>query len=143
MSKPPAPRALDKAAILWHNSRVKEDTVSHRARRWLLFLLAMAFGLGLGLYYGWVLNPVRYVNTTPATLRLDYKTDFVLMVAEGYRLDGDLNLARYFLAPLGEEPEAMVAKALAYATQLGYASPDLLVMRDLLRDLRQSSGGGP
>ncbi len=108
-----------------------------RRKRWLAFGVAVAFGLALGLYYGWMVNPVRYVDTAPATLRLDYKTDFVLMVAEGYRLDGDLELARYYLALLGEEPEAMVSQALAYATQLGYASPDLLVMRDLLRDLRQ------
>jgi hypothetical protein len=35
-----------------------------------------------GLLYGWMVNPVRYVNTTPDTLRADYQLDYVLMVAE-------------------------------------------------------------
>ncbi len=112
--------------------------MSERRKRWLRFLFAIAVGLGLGLYYGWVINPVQVVDTTPATLRQDYKTDFVLMVAEGYHLDGDLTTARQHLALLGNDPETVVAQALEYATELGYAPPDLYLMRDLLMALRQS-----
>ena len=49
--------------------------------RWFLFFLSIALGLAAGLYYGWVINPVEYVNTTPDTLRVDYQADYVLMVA--------------------------------------------------------------
>jgi hypothetical protein len=49
--------------------------------RWTRFLIAIAVGLALGLLYGWVLSPVKYVDTTPNTLRADYQTDYVLMVA--------------------------------------------------------------
>ena len=113
--------------------------MTERRKRWLRFFFAIAVGLGLGLYYGWVLNPVDIVDTTPATLRQDYKTDFVLMVAEGYHLDGDLETARQHLALLGNDPETVVAQALEYASQLGYAPPDLYLMRDLLMALRQKS----
>jgi len=117
--------------------------VTERRKRWLRFLFAIAVGLGLGLFYGWVVNPVQVVDTTPATLRQDYKTDFVLMVAEGYHLDGDLDKARQYLALLGEEPATVTAQALQYATEVGYAPPDLYLMRDLLMALRQAAPASP
>ena len=57
--------------------------------RWILFIIAILAGAGLGLLYGWVINPVDYVDTAPDTLRIDYKTDFVLMVAEAYQGESD------------------------------------------------------
>ena len=51
--------------------------------RWILFIFAILVGAGLGLLYGWVINPVDYVDTTPDTLRIDYKTDYVLMDTPG------------------------------------------------------------
>ena len=113
--------------------------MNQRRKRWIRFILAITAGLGLGLLYGWVINPVEYVDTTPATLRQDYKTDFVLMVAEGYHLDGDLDAARRYLTLLGEDPETLVAQAIRYADDLGYSPPDLYLMRDLLTALRQAA----
>lgn len=56
-------------------------------------LLGLALGLGLGLLVGWVLWPVQYTNTAPAQLRQDYRTDYILMVAAAYRVEGDLEAA--------------------------------------------------
>ena len=50
-------------------------------KRWFLFALAIAAGLGLGLYYGWVVSPVAYVDTNPTTLRLDFRADYTLTLA--------------------------------------------------------------
>ncbi len=113
--------------------------MSERRKRWLRFIVAIAVGVGLGLAYGWLINPVEYVDTSPATLRQDYKADFVLMVAEGYHLDGDLDAARQNLALLGDDPQTVVAQALQYATEIGYTPPDLYLMRDLLMALRQAA----
>jgi hypothetical protein len=44
--------------------------------RWTLFFIVLLLGLGLGLLYGWVINPVSYQDTTLDTLRIDYKTDY-------------------------------------------------------------------
>ncbi len=106
-----------------------------RRRRWLFFLLSIGLGLALGLYYGWVVRPVRYVDTTPDTLRQDYKTDFVLMVAEAWEATQDLALARRYLALLGGTPQEQVARALDYAVQVGYGPQDLHRLRTLLRAL--------
>ncbi|MCS7283342.1 MAG: hypothetical protein NZ769_08365 [Anaerolineae bacterium] len=82
-------------------------------------LLGLALGLGLGLLVGWVLWPVQYTNTAPAQLRQDYRTDYILMVAAAYRVEGDPEAARGRLAqldpedpsrPLVELTEALIAQ---------------------------------
>lgn len=108
--------------------------------RWLLFLLSIALGATLGLLYGWVINPVEYVDTTPDSLRADYKTDYVLMVSEAYTLDHDLTAAARRLALLGDlEPLEYVRQAIMFGTQVGYSEADLTLMRQLASDL-QSQG---
>jgi hypothetical protein len=99
--------------------------------RWIRFILVMFVGIAGGLLYGWVLNPVKYVDTTPDTLRIDYKTDYVLMVAETYSADKDLDLAVRRLSILGESPAEMTLQAILFAEQNGYTDNDLLLMRTL------------
>jgi hypothetical protein len=100
--------------------------------RWIRFLVAIAVGVGLGLLYGWVINPVEYVDTSPGTLKLDYKTDYVLMVAESYHSDGDLSKAALRLALLQQMPLSdLVQKALLFAQKVGYADSDLALLQDL------------
>jgi hypothetical protein len=100
--------------------------------RWLLFLIAIAIGAAAGLYYGWVLNPVKYVDMTPDSLRIDYKTDYVLMVAEAYHTEGDLAVAVRRLAVLGDTPPAeIVANATLYAAQHGWPETDLVQIKTL------------
>lgn len=108
--------------------------------RWIGFLLAIAVGVGLGLLYGWVINPVEYTDTAPNTLRIDYKTDYVLMVAEAYQTEKDLPLALRRLALLGNAPpEQVVQQALLFARQAGYLETDLAKMQDLLTALQALS----
>jgi hypothetical protein len=100
--------------------------------RWFLFFITVALGLAAGLYYGWVINPVEYVNTTPDSLRADYKADYVLMVAESYNANGDLNLAVQRLALLGDTPTAeVVANATLFAVKNNYNQADLALMQRL------------
>jgi hypothetical protein len=96
------------------------------SRRLLGFLIAIGVGIVAGLLYGWVINPVKYVDTTPDTLRSDYKTDYVLMVAEVYRANPDLSQAAHRLGPLGSQiPADLTRQAAAAARQGGYSKADL------------------
>lgn len=107
--------------------------------RWVRFFIAILVGIGLGLLYGWVISPVEYVNTTPDTLRIDYKTDYILMTAEAYKGDGNLPEAVRRLALLGEAPPGeMVYQAIIFAQKLGYADDDLALMQNLLNALQVS-----
>ena len=100
--------------------------------RWSKFLIAVILGAAVGMFYGWVVNPVEYVDIAPASLRVDYKTDYVLMIAEAYQAEHDLGLAVRRLAVLGSAaPKDIVANALSYALQHDYASQDLSLLQSL------------
>lgn len=116
--------------------------MTSRKARWLAFFVAIAVGMGIGLYYGWAVSPVSYVDTAPNTLRADYKADFVLMVAEAYQADGDLEAARRELALVGSNAPAVVEEAIAFGASHGYASQDLFVLRELLNALQSQPVGG-
>lgn len=100
--------------------------------RWTLFFLVILLGLGLGLVYGWVINPVSFQDTTFSSLRIDYKTDYTLMVAEVYHQDNDLEWALNQLTLL-EDPTPLdsVDNALRFASQADYTLPDMFLLRDL------------
>jgi hypothetical protein len=114
-------------------------------RRWIWFIIVVLLGIGVGLLYGWVINPVKYVDTTPAKLRSDYQADYILMVAEAYQAEGDLDLAARRLAVLGDSPPAeIVRQAMILAVQIQYADSDQELLSQLASALQTwspSSGG--
>jgi hypothetical protein len=106
--------------------------------RWTLFIIILLLGLGLGLVYGWVVNPVSYQDTTLDSLRIDYKTDYTLMVAEVYHQDGDLDWALNRLTLLEDKyPIISVENALKFASQAEYTLPDMFLLRDLHNALKE------
>ena len=101
-------------------------------RRWIFFIVSLALGLGLGLYYGWVVSPVQYVDMTPSTLRADFRADYTLMVAEVFKSDQNIDVAARRMALLGSQPPAEIAaQALASAQQYGYSAPDITLLQNL------------
>lgn len=105
--------------------------------RYIYFGLAVLAGLGLGLLYGWVISPVQFLDTTPDTLRIDYQTDYVLMTAEAYNDEQDIQLALRRLGFLGvDAPTEVIQKAIVYAASASYAPDDLFLMRELGEAIR-------
>jgi len=100
--------------------------------RWFPIFIAAALGLALGLIYGWAINPVQYTDITPDALRIDYRTDYVLMVAEAYQAEQDPALAAQRLAVLGSDPPSIIAgEAYRYAQQSAYPADDLTLIQEL------------
>jgi hypothetical protein len=88
--------------------------------------------MGLGLWYGWVLDPVEYRDTDVSHLQSVYRDEYVLMVGETYALDGDLDAARARLALLGqEEVGARVADQAQAAIARGAAELDIQALARL------------
>lgn len=103
-----------------------------RTKRMIWFVLMILVGLAGGLGYGWLVNPVQYVDTSADTLHPGYKADYVLMTAEIYRLDSDLPGAIQRLALLGDQPPLrLVADALLTAREAGFSQPDIELMENL------------
>jgi hypothetical protein len=87
-----------------------------RKRVWfsiLLGLFGLAAGTGLGLWYGWEVDPVEYTDTDLAHLHPSYKDVFILMVSKAYALDGDLSRARVRLEMLALPDPAEATATLA------------------------------
>lgn len=116
-------------------------------KRWLWIFLAAALGIGLGLLYGWVIDPVDFVDLTPDTLRADFRADYILMVAEAYASERDLDLAARRLAIFGSDPPAEIAaSALPFGPSAGFSPSELSSLEELVAALRAwqpSSGAAP
>jgi len=114
--------------------------------RLLKFIIPLAFGIALGLTYGWVIDPVDFFDLTPDTLRADYKADYVLMTAEAYRLEQDPAPAARRLAIFGSQsPSAIAADGLAYARLNGFSDSDIVLIQELVTALQawRPEGGIP
>ena len=108
--------------------------------RWTLFLIVLLLGLSLGLLYGWEINPVSYQDTSLESLRVDYKTDITLMVAEVYHQTNDLDWAMNRLTLLDDKsPLHTVEEALKFAAEAEYTLPDMFLLRDLHNALKENN----
>ena len=62
----------------------------------------LAIGISLGILYAWIISPVRYINTTPTTLRADFKDQYRMLIAASYASTHDLARAKSRLELLGD-----------------------------------------
>ena len=74
----------------------------------LYLLTGLILGLILGLVYAWVINPVTYENTVPASLGDGDKDFYRSMIAQVYGVTGNLERAALRLALL-EDPDPVYA----------------------------------
>ncbi|MEX2143392.1 MAG: hypothetical protein WD740_02260 [Anaerolineales bacterium] len=98
--------------------------------RYTLFGITILLGFLLAVYYGWAVRPVSFDSATPAMLRQDFQADYVLMVAEAFQADNNVERSIAALAFLGVEgqsynPYIFASDTLAFGTLNGYAVPDL------------------
>lgn len=100
-----------------------------RINRYIWFLFMIIIGGVAGLYYSWYVKPADFVDAALYNLRPDYKTDYVLMVAEIYDMDHDRFQALVrldkILAPSDPSRESVVEAAIENAQNLGYNPVDL------------------
>ena len=73
---------------------------------WYL-LTGLVVGIVLGLLYAWIVAPIKYVDTTPNTLRSDYRDTYRLSIAMAYQATGDLARAQARLNLLDDEDTAL------------------------------------
>jgi len=105
-----------------------------KGTRILLFIVMIALGAGAGLAYGWLLKPAAAPQEADLSrLRSDFKTDWVLMVAEQFDETRDLMLALDELALVEpQDPYSLLVNALNYAQGVGYQPVDLSKMQALI-----------
>jgi uncharacterized protein YegP (UPF0339 family) len=81
-----------------------------------------------------LVNPPGVKNTTLASLRADYKADYVLMVSEEYSTTLDLQNANELLKKVSPgEPIRAVREALIFGQQFGYSDVEMRSLANLER----------
>src|SRR5689334_1546728 len=107
---------------------------------WIRIIIGAALGVGLGLVYGWVIDPIEYIDVTPGILREDYRADYVLMVAEAFHNEYNTEAAARRLALLGSEaPAHIVASTLDYAQAHGFTPTEISLLQELLSAMQSFS----
>lgn len=113
------------------------QTQPMRQRNWYL-LTGLLLGLGLGLAYAWVLNPVKFVDTAPAALRADFKDQYRILIAAAYQDTGDLARAESRLALLGDpDPVTALTSQAQHLLLTGDPSNSALALAILAQAIRQ------
>jgi len=71
-------------------------------RELISLLLGLILGAAAGVMYSWVINPLSYNETTPASLRQVYREEYFLLTALSYAKTGELPRAQERLATFAE-----------------------------------------
>lgn len=110
-------------------------------RRGSLYLLTgLVIGIALGLLYAWLIRPLQYVDTTPATLQGEAKERYRALIAGAYQANADIGRARARLALLDD---AEPARALAEQAQRALAQGGAPVEAHALALLAAALGQQP
>lgn len=78
----------------------------------LIFGLMLIIGLGAGLAYAWLIDPVTFTESSPALVQSAYRQTWLIMAAEAYAQDGDWDRARARLDALHDPDLAQTVNRL-------------------------------
>ncbi len=113
-----------------------------RRGRWYL-LTGLLIGLTLGLLIAWVISPVQYVDTAPASLRADFKDQYRSMIASAYLATGELGRAQSRLSLLGDaDPRQALTLQAQQALSVGDPNGSAYALARLADALKQPPVGG-
>ncbi len=90
---------------------------------WYLFT-GLVLGAILGLVYAWLIQPVEYVDTPPASLRQDFKDRYRAMIAAAFIANHDLVRAQARMELLQDEDPFRVLSEQAQRTLAENGSPE-------------------
>jgi hypothetical protein len=106
--------------------------------RYTPLLVGLLLGITFGLFYGWVIQPAEFRETSPQSLQDEYQADIVLMVAEIFAAEGDIEFARQWMTAIGFESNTdVVAQALNYAQAHDFSDQDIELLNNLSLHIEQ------
>jgi len=104
--------------------------------RYTPLIIGLLIGVTLGLLYGWVIHPIERDVTTPNSLQEKYQTDLILMIAEAFSTEADLDLAHERLIRLGyQDHKDFAENALNFAQAHDFSDQDVQALIFLLKHL--------
>jgi hypothetical protein len=91
--------------------------------QWYL-LTGILIGFLAGLAIAWIIQPVEYTDTSPASLQPTYKDRYRVLIAKAYTASGDLVRAKARLELLGDENPLQALTEQAQRTLAEGSSPE-------------------
>ncbi len=117
--------------------------MTERRGSWYL-LTGLLIGLMSGLVYAWLLDPVQFVNTSPDSLRPEYKAEHRLLIALAYEANNNVVRAAQRLAVLGDkDPVAALSTQIEQLHQRNGSERERAVLAKLMADLRAYQTSAP
>lgn len=119
-------------------TRVLRPQRMNRVTRPALFnlFLGVLIGAGSSLYYAWEISPVKYLDNDPYALRADYANDYLLLIAQKYAVEKDINVTHGYLSELGvDRPGELVAERVEHMIAAGHNTADIIAMAELAKAL--------
>ncbi|HBG75033.1 MAG: hypothetical protein A2X25_04495 [Chloroflexi bacterium GWB2_49_20] len=119
--------------------RTNEEGVPTKGNWYLLS--GVVIGVLLGLIISWVVAPVKYVNTVPASMRADFKDEFRSQIASAYYSSNNLARAQARLALLGDpDPIQSLTTQAQNLLTAGDPTGTAYLLAYLVDALKQSTG---
>lgn len=111
---------------------------------WASLLFGAMIGIALGLYYAWAVSPVEYTDTSPASLRGDFRADYLALIASAFEGTGDLERARARLALFSDpNPSDTLAALAQQRLAQGRPGPEVSALAQLASALTGTLPGTP
>ncbi|MBN2004935.1 MAG: hypothetical protein JXA21_16370 [Anaerolineae bacterium] len=88
---------LGKGFMIFSQVMIKVQPIWDAHKILICISTGVILGLIIGLIMGYGLFPARWSNLTPGHLRGDFRTQYLVKVAESFRITGDVNQARQAL----------------------------------------------
>jgi hypothetical protein len=113
--------------------------VKHERRGSWYLLTGAVLGVAMGLFYAWVISPVKYVDAPPYSLRADYRDEYRALVAAAYMYKSDLLRAQDRLKELKDDnPAQSVAMQAQRALAEGQPAAEVRALSLLASALAQN-----
>ena len=117
--------------------------MDERRGHWYL-ITGLILGLAAGLVYSWLISPVHYVETSPDSLRAEFKDDYRSVIAAAYAQDGDIGRAKARLLLLGDaDPQQALASQAQRILAQGGSQADARSLAVLAAALAQQLSATP
>jgi hypothetical protein len=118
-----------------------DERVQENKGYWFL-ITGVVLGLVIGLVISRVIVPVEYVDTAPASLSAEYKSQYRLLIASAYAANRDLVRADARLSLLAEEDVyRKVAEQAQQTMALGGSEADARALSELALALSSGTSG--
>ena len=114
--------------------------MKHERRGSWYLLTGAVLGVAMGLFYSWVISPVKYVDAPPYALRADYKEEYRALVAAAFMYSNDLLRAQDRLKELKDDnPAQSIAMQAQRALADGRPEAEVRALGLLATALAQNS----